>query len=47
MRKLGVSARVAAARLLADAERADDGPDQYQRLVYQRPALATAARVPA
>ena len=48
MRKLGVSTRVAAARLLADAEEAaaageGDGPDRYQRLVYQSAALAAAA----
>ncbi|AHE53169.1 helix-turn-helix domain-containing protein [Sphingomonas sanxanigenens] len=42
MRKLGVSTRVAAARLLADADAdaAGEAPDRYQRLVYQSAALA-------
>ena len=40
MRKLGVSSRVVAARLLAEAEAEHPESGRYQRLVYQSPALA-------
>lgn len=43
MRKLGVSSRIVAARLLAEAETATAGDERYQRLVYQSPALAEPA----